>query len=392
MAHEIVRWALLALALAPFGYYVLAIAASRRFFCTRPPVRRDFAPPISILKPVRGLDREAYENYASFCRQQYPEFEIIFGVTERSDPAVPVIQRLMRDFPRCDIRLLIGAEPLGSSDKVNKLCRMAREARHEILIISDSDIRVAPGYLYAIAAPFADPMTGAVTCLYRGITDGSLVSEMESIGNTSDFDAGVLSAWQLGRLDFTLGATMATTKEILAEIGGFESLAGHCSDDYELGHRIAALGYRVEVTPFPVFTVFPAQTLRQCFRHQFRWALTMKHTQPGGHFSLLFTQGLPWAVLAALIAPGRPLAALYLCGYAVLRTAMAWAVGIRGLNDGLLRRKMWLVPLRDAFAFIVWLASFFNRRIEWRGSEYYIRDKCLVPAADSAIVAEQPAA
>lgn len=380
MWHELLRWALLALALGPFGYYLLAIVAARRFFKNRPVVAKTFAPPISVLKPVRGLDREAYENYASFCRQQYPEFEIIFGVTEDSDPAVPLIEKLIQDFPHCHIRLLIGAEQLGTGDKVNKLCRMVREAKHDLLVISDSDIRVAPGYLYAVAAPFADPKVGAVTCLYRGITDGSLVSEMEALGNTSDFDAGVLAAWQLGGVDFTLGATMAVTKQRLAEIGGFEALVDHFSDDYELGHRVAALGYRVEVTTFPVFTVFPSQTLGQCFRHQVRWTLTMKHSQPWGHLSLVFTQGLPWSVLAAAIAPSWGIAALYLGGYVVLRGVMAWTVGVWGVQDPILRRKMYLIPVRDAFAFAVWVTSFFKRRIEWRGSEYYIRNKRLVPA------------
>jgi len=380
MWHEIFRWTLLALALGPFGYYILAITAARRFFRNRSPISKDFAPPVSVLKPVRGLDREAYENYASFCRQEYPEFEIIFGVTEETDPAVPVIEKLIRDFPQCKIRLLIGAPALGTGDKVNKLCRMVREAKHDILIISDSDIRVAPGYLYAVAAPFADPHVGAVTCLYRGITDGTLVSEMEALGNTSDFDAGVLSAWQLGGVDFTLGATMATTKKRLAQIGGFEALVDHFSDDYELGHRIAALKYRVEVTTFPVFTVFPSQTLAECFRHQVRWTLTMKHSQPWGHFSLIFTQGLPWVIIAALIAPSWGIAAFYLSGYVVLRWLMAWTVGVWGVRDPILRRKMYLVPLRDAFAFVVWVTSFFKRRIEWRGSQYYIRNKRLVPA------------
>jgi ceramide glucosyltransferase len=378
--HEIVRWTLLVLALAPFAYYLLAITAALRFFRNRAPVQKTFAPPVSVLKPVRGLDREAYENYASFCRQEYPQFEIIFGVTESADPAVPVIEKLIRDFPQCQIRLLIGAEPLGAGDKVNKLCRMVREAKHEILIVSDSDIRVASGYLYAVAAPFADPKVGAVTCLYRGITDGSLVSELEALGNTSDFDAGVLSAWQLGGLDFTLGATMATTKTRLAQIGGFEALVDHFSDDYELGHRIAALGYRVEVTTFPVFTVFPSQTLSEGFRHQVRWTLTMKHSRPWGHFSLIFTHGLPWAILAAAIAPSWPIAAFYLAGYVVLRGLMAWIVGVWGVGDTMLRRKMYLVPLRDAFAFAAWLTSFFKRRIEWRGAEYYIVNKRLVPA------------
>ncbi|HEV2296977.1 MAG TPA: bacteriohopanetetrol glucosamine biosynthesis glycosyltransferase HpnI [Candidatus Acidoferrales bacterium] len=380
MWHEILRWALLALALGPFGYYILAITAAWRFFRNRPPIPKNFAPPVSVLKPVRGLDREAYENYATFCAQEYPEYEIIFGVTEAEDPAVPVIEKLVRDFPKCKIRLLIGADVLGPSDKINKLCRMVDEAKHDILIISDSDIRVAPGYLYAVAAPFADPKVGAVTCLYRGLTDGSLVSDIEALGNTSDFDAGVLAAWQLGGVDFALGATMATTKKHLAEIGGFASLVDYYSDDFELGNRIAARGHRVEVTTFPVFTVFPTQTLAHCFHHQVRWALTTWHARPWGHVSLVLTYGLPWTILAMAIAPSWSVAAFYAAGYVVLRSLMAWTVGVWGVQDPLLRKKFYLVPLRDAFAFAVWVASFFKRRIEWRGTHYYVVNKRLIPA------------
>lgn len=379
MWHEVLRWLVLALALAPFGYYILAITSAWRFFRNRPPIPADFTPPVSIIKPVRGLDREAYENYASFADQEYPEFEILFCVANESDPVIPIIERVIRDFPQRSIRLLIGAEQLGTCNKVNKMVRMAREAKYDILVISDSDIRVGPGYLRAVAAPFRDPRVGAVTCLYRGLTDNTLVSQMEALGNTSDFDAGVLSAWALGGVDFTLGATMATTKKHLAEIGGFEALVDHFTDDYELGHRIHALGYRVELTTFPVYTVFPTQTWGECFAHQVRWNLTMRHAQPWGHFGLILTHGLPWAVLAAAIAPSAWISAAYLAGYVVVRGAMAWTVGVWGVGDPLLRRKMYLVPLRDAFAFVVWVKSFFTRRINWRGSWYTIRNKRLVP-------------
>ncbi len=377
---HLLRWIILLLALVPFGYYLLAIFAALRFFRNRAPVPRDFTPPASILKPIKGLDREAYENYASFCSQDYPEYEVLFCVADRDDPVIPVLEKVMQDFPRCPARLLIGAEQLGTCSKVNKLVRLVREARYDTLVISDSDIRVGPGYLREVVALFADRRVGAVTCLYRGLTDDSLASQLEALGNTSDFDAGVLSARQLGGVDFTLGATMATTRERLVEIGGFEALVDHFTDDYELGHRIAAHGHRVELTPHPVDTVYRAQTLRQGFTHQARWNLAIRKAEPLRGLGLLFTHGLPWALLAAAVAPSTALAAAYLAGYVVLRFAMAWTVGVWGLHDPLLRRKMWMVPLRDAFAFVAWIASFFARRIEWRGSEYVIRDKRLVPA------------
>lgn len=385
MWHEVLRWSLLALALGPFGYYLLAITAARRFFRNRPPISKTFAPPVSVLKPVRGLDREAYENYASFCRQEYPEFEIIFGVTEDTDPAIPIIEKLIHDFPRCKIRLLIGAEQLGTGDKVNKLCRMVREAKHAILIISDSDIRVGPGYLYAVAAPFADPKVGAVTCLYRGITDGTLVSEMEALGNTSDFDAGVLSAWQLGGVDFTLGATMATTKEHLAEIGGFEALVDHFSDDYELGHRIHALGYRIVLSQEPVDTVYPAESWQEAFHRQLRWNMAVRFSKPVLGLTLIFTHGLAWAALVSIIAPAPTIAWFFGCAYIILRGTMAWTVGVWGLKDPLVRKKLWLLPFRDSLAFIVWVLSLFCRGVRWHGTKYYVRNRRLVLAGQRTV-------
>lgn len=375
-----VRHALLALALAPFAYYLLAIFAAFRFF--RVPRREsrgaDFAPPVSVLKPVRGLDRETYENYASFCRQDYPEFEILFGVSDENDPAITEIERVIRDFPSRPIRLLIGSDPAGANDKVNKLCRMVREARHEILLVSDSDVRVDEGLLRAVAAPFRDPKTGGVTCLYRGLGGGCFAATLEALGNTGDFAPGVLVARLLGGLNFMLGAVMATTKAQLASIGGFESIADYFSDDYELGNRIAASGRRVMLSVFPVSVVYPRETLAEAFRHQVRWNLSIRYSRPWGHFGLLFSHGLPWAILAAALAPSATIAGAYLGGYLVLRCAMALTVGALGMQDETMRRWWRLLPLRDLLAFAVWIASFFPQRIRWRGREFYVREKRLV--------------
>jgi ceramide glucosyltransferase len=381
MAWAAIREVLLFLALAPLVYYLLAIIAAEKFFSIPVSPLSGFSPPVSILKPIRGLDREAYENFVSFCRQDYPQFEILFCVTDKQDLAVPVIDQLIRDFPQCAIRLLIGSEPLGVSDKVNKLCRMAREARHDILVVSDSDVRVESGYLRAIVAPFHDPKAGAVTCLYRGLTDGSFAADLEALGNSTDFAPGVLVAWLFGGVNFALGATMATTKRHLAEIGGFESLADHFSDDYELGNRIAARGYRVELSRFPVSVVYPRQTLRDAFRHQLRWNLSIRTSRPAGHLGMIFAQGLPWMVLGLFLVQTEFRLAIFLGAYALLRADVALSVGARGLRDKLVRLKPWMLPLRDAFALIVWVASFFPQRIHWRDQQFYVRDKRLVPIA-----------
>jgi len=379
----LLRDAVLILCAAPFAYYALAIIAAGRFFRASAAPPANYFPPISILKPIRGLDREAYENFASFCRQDYPEFEILFCVSDEQEPALPVIRKLIADFPKRRIRLLVGAEPLGASDKVNKLCRMAREARNDVLIVSDSDVRVGPGFLAAVAAPFADPKVGGVTCLYRGLTDGSLAADLEALGNSADFAPSVLVAWMFGgkKLDFMLGAVMATTKRQLGEIGGFESLVDYFCDDYELGNRIAASGRRVELCRFPVDIVYPRETLAEAFRHQIRWNLSIRFSRPGGHFGLLFTHGLPLALLGLALAHSWPGTFLFVGGYSLLRYEVALGTGARGMQDQTVRRKLQLLPLRDLFAVIVWLASFFPQSIRWRDREFYVREKRLVPVS-----------
>src|SRR5690348_4071259 len=383
-----IRDIFLLLSVAPFVYYLLAIFAAWRFFpgvglgptVTLP----DLVPAVSILKPICGLDRETYENYASFCRQDYPEFEILF-CADAGDPAIRVIENLIRDFPTRSIRLLTSSEPLGASDKVNKLVRMAREAKHEIMVVSDSDVRVGPNFLRTIAASFADPKVGGVTCLYRGLVEQCFAATLEALGNSTDFAPGVLVAWLLGNrsLDFMLGAVMATSKKALAEIGGFESLVDYFCDDYELGHRLAARGHRIKLSRFPVSVVYPSERLPAAFHHQVRWNLSIRYSRPWGHLGLIFSQGLPWTVLAAVLAPSAASASAYVAAYVFLRGAMAWVVGAWGMRDRLVRRDFWALPVRDAFAFIVWLASFFPQRIHWRGRKFLVRKKRLVAISSS---------
>ncbi|MFZ0409904.1 MAG: bacteriohopanetetrol glucosamine biosynthesis glycosyltransferase HpnI [Candidatus Acidiferrales bacterium] len=386
ISGTVLRDALLVLAVIPLVYYFVAIVAAARFFrrAAASPPGANFAPSLSILKPVRGLDREAYENFASFCRQDYPRFEILFCVSDRLDPAVPVIERLILDFPQRAIRLLIGSDALGASDKVNKLCRLASEAKNQILMVTDSDVRVDPGFLRAAVAPFAGAKVGGVTCLYRGLTDGGFAANLEALGNSADFAAGVLVARLGGDINFMLGAVMAVTRPALAEIGGFESLVDFFCDDYELGNRIAARGHRVVLSDFPVAIVYPRESLAEAFRHQLRWNLSIRFSRPAGHLGLIFTQALPWAILGAALAPTRAVALGFLAAYLVCRISMAVSVGAEGLRDPLVSRHILLLPLRDAFAFLVWLASFFPQRIRWRGQQFKIRKKRLVPVSPAS--------
>jgi ceramide glucosyltransferase len=378
------KWAILMAAVVPSLYYLAVIISARRFFRRGNSAPRDFTPPLSILKPVRGLEPEAYQNFASFCRQDYPQYEILFGVSSERDPAVPVIRKLIADFPRLPIRLVVVAERRGSNDKVSKLCGLARAARHSVLVVSDADIRVGPGYLRSVAGPFREARVGAVTCLYTGIALPSLWSKLEAINLSSDFMASVLLARQLEGVRFALGATMAVRRECLEDIGGFEALADFAADDQALGSRIAARGHRVELVNAGVRTLCTSQSLRGFFDHHLRWGMIAHQSRPGGYFGYGFTLGLPWTLLAALLAPTRIVALSYLAAYLILRTAMAWTVGVRGFDDSLLKHRWWLVPLWDAFAFIIWLASHFRSRVRWGGTEYLMKEGRLIPTASLA--------
>ncbi len=386
------RDVVLLLAAAPLLYYALATLVALRFFKReRARVLPDFTPSVSILKPVRGVDFGSYENFASFCRQEYPDYEILFAVNDDTDPAVPVIRRIIAEFPKRRICLLVGAEHLGANRKVNKLARLAREARNEMLVLTDGDVRVGPRYLHEVVAPLADRKTGAVTSFYRGITENNLGAEIEAVGASSDFFAGVLMAGWTEGISFALGASIATTKEWLGKIHGFEAIAETLADDYELGHRIAEAGGEVVLSREAVWTMYPAQTLRSFWDHQVRWARTVRLCRPLSYVGLLLTQGLPWTLLAALLAPAKWIAVFYLLAYLILRFAMAWTVGIWGVGDEVLRRKIWLVPLRDAIHFVVWLASFGSNRIRWGNVDYAIRQGRMVPVTGGGSAAAKPA-
>ena len=371
--HAAWRLAVLLLAVAPLAYYVFSTIAAWRFF-RRERARKlpEFAPPVSILKAVRGVDFATHENYSSFCCQDYPNYEIIFAVNDAQDAAVPAIHRVMQEFPGRDIRLLVGADNLGANRKVNKLARMTSEARHELLVLADGDVRVGPNFLREVVAPFASGKTGAVTSFYAGIAENNLGAQLEAVGAASDFFAGVLVADWMEGMHFALGASIATTKTWVTKIGGFAPFADMLADDYELGRRIAEAGGEVVLSREIVWTMYPAQTWLGFWKHQLRWARTVRLCRPLSYFGLIFTHGLPWAVLAFFVAPSRWLGAAYLAAYLVLRLCMAWTVGVWGVHDETVRRKPWLIPLRDAANFVVWLASLFGNSIVWGGTEYTI--------------------
>lgn len=381
-----VRIVVCILALGPLVYYLLSLYCVFDYFNRNRkkfPPSRSFAPPVSILKPVRGADQQAYKNFASFCRLDYPDYEIVFALSDPDDPAVRIVQKLQRDFPERSIRLVTGVARLGANNKINNLCRLVQEAKHDLMVISDSDVRVDEDYLHQVVAPFSDSGVGVVTTFYRGLPMGGVASKLEALGMYAESAPSALVARKLeGKMQFAFGWTMATTKSVLSAIGGFESMVNHHSDDFELGNRISRAGYRVELMQRPVWMVCPDERLAEFVAHELRWSIGLRNVRPAGYLGMVFTHGLPWAVLAAVVAGASGwtvVAAGYVLAYLVLRLGLVWTTGAWGFRDPQIGRTAYLVPLWDAFSFSTWVAGLFLDKIEWRGLSYRVRNGKLIP-------------
>ena len=395
MIHSIAR--ILALAgaagsVASLGYYLLCLWSAAAFLrrrgmadeAARPAVP---LPPVSILKPLKGVDPEMYENFRSHCVQDYGEYEIIFGVSDRNDPAITEVERLQKDFPQRPIQLVVCEENLGVNTKVSALAQMLRRARYDHLVVNDSDIRVTPGYLRSVIAPLVagdraisesstrSGRVGLVTCLYRGVPSPTLGSRLESLGISTDFCAGVLAAQQLeGGIRFGLGSTLAFRRADLQAAGGFEAFADYLADDYQLGHQLTAHGLQGKLSETVVETFLPPYTLREFMRHQLRWARTLRASRPAGYAGLVLTFGLCWALLALLSSSAAPWAWGLLAAVAVARVAVAVAVGRFVLQDRRMLPLLILLPLRDVIALFIWAASFAGSKVQWRGDAFVLRN------------------
>jgi ceramide glucosyltransferase len=378
---KLIEYILLFLAAVPFIYYFLVIYSSSKFFwqakrAAEAPL--DFTPPVSNLKPVKGLDPDAYENFATLCRQNYPEYELIFCTTDQTDPSVPVIQKLIADFPGRRIRLLYSAGTNVINDKVAKLGLMVKEAQYEHLVFNDSDVKVEPNYFRKVVAPLRDPKIGGVTCFYVSTHDKNYVEQLQTIGMITDFYAGILVAWQLDGVHFALGPTMVSTKERVKGFGGFQVLENRPADDLLFGRLIAEQGVEMKLLAYTVETVPDYHGLGELFAKRARWMTVMRKMRPWGHIGLVFTWGLPWSLVAVAVRPTLPIVLAYVGSYLACRGLIACLIGIYGLKQKGLWRKFALIPFWDALAFIVWLVSFTRGYIRWRGVDYDLQAGQLV--------------
>jgi ceramide glucosyltransferase len=373
------------LAVAGIGYFLAALIAARIFLSQRRKPLAAFAPGVSILKSLKGLDPGMIDAFRSHCRQTYAgEYELLFGVSSLSDPAVKAVQQLQAEFPTLSIKLIECPQRLGTNGKVSTLIQLVPHARHNFLLINDSDITVSPRYLERVMAcfapqaePYANPaqQVGLVTALYRGRAHHTLASTLEALGIATDFQAGVLlSKWIEGGLHYGLGSTLAVSRNALEKGGGLEVLVDHLADDYELGARISAAGYRVVLSAEVVETNIAAYGIRGFLDHQLRWARTVRDARPWGYAGLIFTHGLCWALLNLLASGASPLS-LWLLGLSFcLRLALAMTVGAEVLSDRQVLPSLWLLPLRDLVAMGVWVAGFAGNTIVWRGERFTLKN------------------
>ena len=354
-------------------------------FRRRPLERSAATPPLTIFKPVCGLEPELFENLCSFCDQEYPVFQVLFGVCDESDPAIPVIRRVIERFPERDLALVVDGRRTVANGKVANLINMQPRAKHAIFVIADADMRVTPAYLQAIAAPFEDARTGAVTCLYggrparAGSGGSALSSRLAAHFINEQFAPSVLVAQRLEPLRYCFGATMAVRKATLDAVGGFAALGAHIGDDYVLGQLVALEGGRVVLSRYVVVDVIEESSLRSLWEHELRWARTIRAARPFGYASSVITFPLPFAFAAACFAPASGRGALLLCG-ALFVTVLALRSFVqraaqRAFADCFPAGGAWaVIGARDLLSLCVWAASFLGASVRWRGERLTLQD------------------
>jgi ceramide glucosyltransferase len=334
---------------------------------------RGLTPPVTVLIPVHGLDEGAYENFSSFCRQDYPHYQIIFGVLDPYDPVIPVIGRLIDDFPTARIQLVVNSNRRGANLKVSNLQNMLRAAEHEWLVITDSDMRVTPDYLRQVVTFLQDERVGLVTCPYRGTQPRSLAAVLEALHMSCDFMPSVLVARRLQAMRFALGSTMALRRGVLHAIGGFEAIADYVADDRELGYRVAQAGFDVCLAPYVVHSMLGRVSFVAMFKRRLRWARTNKVCEPRGWAGVCLTYGTAPALLFLLACGFSRLGWIVFGMTLAMRLLTTFLIAWRHLRDENLPRFFWLLPLNDVLGLLIWALSWVGSTITWRGTTLRLR-------------------
>jgi ceramide glucosyltransferase len=361
---------LLALMAGSLVYCVLTVIAAVRYRAVKP--ARSQAPvPISVMKPLAGVDEGLEENLRSFFEQDYPLFEILFAVRSVEDPAIAVVERLRAHYPAVPSRLIVTGDPPYPNAKVFSLDRMLSAAQHDLVLMADSDVRVTRDMLATLGAEFADARLGMATCPYRAVPGRSFWSTLEAIGLNTEFIGGVLVARMLDGMRFALGPTIAARRSTLEGIGGFDAVKDYLAEDFVMGKLAAERGEGVVLSSYVIEHRIGSQPFAANWRHRLRWNRSTRRSRPWGYVGQVFTNPLPLALLLWAVSPvWWPAVVLT----AAFRATAAWATAGHALRDPLARRLWWLIPLQDLLSFLVWIAGFFGNTILWRGRKY-----CLLP-------------
>ena len=360
---------LLLLSLSAIAYYGYAIYAANKFFAHSPVYDEAFHPAVSILRPICGIDSKTYQNLASFCQQEYPEYQIIFGVQDPQDPSMEVVRQLIKDFANLDIQVTASLYSFGANRKVSNLAHAVTKAKYDILLLADSDVRVEPDYLRRVIQPLSDPAVGVVTCLYRSIAQG-WVTTIEALSTPTEFLPGVLVSTALEGIKFAMGQTIVIRRSVLEEIGGFAAIADYLADDFQLGFLSTQAGYKVVLSDYLIDHVMPQSAIAVSIHRQTRWLVGIRASRPWGYIGLIFTHGTVTSLLFLLATGGSVLGWSVLSVAWVMRLAMAWFVGIRCLGDPVAQKLFWLVPLRDGISFVLWGYSLIGNTVEWRDRQF----------------------
>lgn len=338
-------------------------------------MRAASAPPLSLLKPLHGAEPGLEEHLATFFTQDYPEYEILFCARDEQDAGLAIARRVAARFPQIPVKFLsTGGQPAYINAKVASMELMETHAAHEILVVSDSDVRVTPDYLHAVAMPFADRQVGAVTCLYRGVAaQGGLWARLEAVGMSVEMSAGVLAANMTEGMRFTLGPTMAFRRETLRRLGGFAITADYCADDFVLGNEVWKSGEAVALSHHAIDHIVLNVSFVDSMKHQARWMKSTRFSRPKGHFGTALSFSMPFGLLGLGVAAwmGHPVWGAELLAWAVMtRLALSLAVGRGVVNDPSWFNLLALYPVRDLMGFFFWITSYMSRRIVWRGRVY----------------------
>jgi ceramide glucosyltransferase len=344
-------------------YAAFAFSASSTYSCSSE------NPLVTILKPLSGVESDTYTNLVSFCQQHYPEYQIVFSVRESHDPAIELVEKLQQQFPAVDIQLVVSDRMIGANLKVSNLANGLTAAKHDILIIADSDISVGEDYLQRVVQPLQDDQVGVVTCLYRSTAEG-LAATFEALGTASDFHAGVLVSRLLEGVKFAFGSTIVIRRQLLEQIGGLAAIADYLADDYQLGYLPTEAGYKVILSNYIVNHHLAKTSLAESGDRQIRWARCIRVSRPAGYWGLLFTFGTVYSLLLVITTGGAGYAWLVLAVTWVMRLLMGWIVGVWILQDPVVKKLFWLIPVRDVIYFVIWCCGLIGNKIQWRGQKF----------------------